>query len=302
MPNTIYNKSFFSNKRNAIAILTVLIIILFFIYLFVVVYNTKERVVNHYTNYDLDKDGVCVMKQVLNPNEIEFIKQNCELGNYEKVKTFLSTHPNIQNHIQECVHNTDYVLQDYIWIIQKSSVHTCHRDNNGQFFNEGQKYPSYTLLIYMENMERCLGVLPQSHLNKNSYNVNFTNDLVHLLCNAGDAVLFNANLIHVGAINESGDDHLRIQMKVTHKDDLDKLSYYQNFNKVLKEDNTVPRKMRQMQKNMSCMFPGISDMTQQDNIMSARGSDNGANIGWAQKVFSQLFYGRSDFYDLPNAF
>jgi len=39
-------------------------------------------------------------------------------------------------------------------------------------------------------------------------------------------------LIHVGTINKK-DDHLRIQMKVTHKDDFDAIGYYENFHKGL---------------------------------------------------------------------
>jgi hypothetical protein len=195
----------------------------------------------------------------------------------------------------------DYVFQDYIWIIKKSSVHTCHRDNNGDFFNEGQKHPSYTLLIYLEDMDKCLGVIPESHKDKDSYFFNFTNSVMNVLCNKGDAILFNANLIHVGTINDK-DDNLRIQLKVTHKDDVERIMYYQNFNKILNKDNILPRYLRKAQKNLSCMFPGISNLTQSENIRSSRGSDNGIDIGISQQLFSYLFYGSADFYDLPNAF
>ncbi len=51
---------------------------------------------------------------------------------------------------------------------------------------------------------------------------------------------------------------------------------------------------------MSCLFPLISDLSQSENITSARGSDNGAKIGHLQKIFSYLYYGDSTFYDLPN--
>lgn len=54
--------------------------------------------------------------------------------------------------------------------------------------------------------------------------------------------------------------------------------------------------------NLSCMFPFVSNLTQSENINSSRGSDNGAKIGIFQKMFSYIFYGNSDFYDLPNAF
>jgi hypothetical protein len=88
-------------------------------------------------------------------------------------------------------------------------------------------------------------------------------------------------------------------MKITHKDDFEILSYYQNFNKVLNKDNNVPRPIRNIQRNLSCVLPVISDVTQTENIKSARGSDNGAKIGFMQKLFSSLFYGNKNFYDLP---
>jgi hypothetical protein len=50
------------------------------------------------------------------------------------------------------------------------------------------------------------------------------------------------------------------------------------------------------------MFPIFSNLTQKENIRSSRGSDNGVQIGWFQQLFSYLFYGNSNFYDLPNAF
>lgn len=145
------------------------------------------------------------------------------------------------------------------------------------------------------------GVIPQSHLKRGSYGFNASDNVVNLLCSAGDIILFNANLIHVGAMNKK-DDNLRIQMKLSHKDDLRALSYYQNYNKILKMENTVPTEIRRIQKNFSCMFPFLSDTTQTENIASARGSDNGAEIGIFQKAFSYIFYGNSNFYDLPNAF
>jgi hypothetical protein len=50
------------------------------------------------------------------------------------------------------------------------------------------------------------------------------------------------------------------------------------------------------------MFPILSDLTQKENIRTARGSDNGVQVGTPQRMFSYLFYGNPDFYDLPNAF
>jgi ectoine hydroxylase-related dioxygenase (phytanoyl-CoA dioxygenase family) len=270
------------------------IILLIFIGAFITNQNVKNR------KYHLKHDGCCIIKNVLHENDIEKLRKLCVDGDYKAVKKNILNHSSIQKRIHSIL-NKNYMFQDYIWIIQKSAVHTCHRDNNGDFFNKGQKYPSYTMLLYLEDMEKCLGVIPKSHTNKYSYIVNFNNSVEHLLCEKGDIILFNANLIHVGALNKRH-DNIRVQMKLTHKDDVPVLSYYQNFNKVLNKDNTMPDSVLSFQKNISCMFPYISNLTQGENIKSARGTDNGAKVGLGQKIFSYLFYGNSNFYDLPNAF
>ena len=105
----------------------------------------------------------------------------------------------------------------------------------------------------------------------------------------------------MGTINNNP-NNLRIQMKISHKDDLDVLSYYQNYNKILNEDNTIPTPIVRAQRNLTCMFSYISNITQNENIKSSRGTKDGAKIGNAQKVFSKVFYGNKDFYDLPNAY
>ena len=276
--------------------------LIFFILLLilVVVGITTTQYVNKNKRYDLKEDGCCVLKNVIDKNEIDKLHSMCVNGDYKQVKENIIQNKEIHDKLHKII-SDDYIFQDYIWIIQKSAVHTCHRDNNGDFFNEGQQHPSYTMLLYLEDMDKCLGVIPTSHHSEYSYMVNFTNSVEHLLCKKGDIILFNANLIHVGALNPRH-DNIRIQMKLTHKDDIEVLSYYQNFNKVLNKDNTLPNSVLLFQKNMSCMFPYISNLTQGENIKSARGTDNGASIGLAQKIFSYLFYGNSKFYDLPNAF
>lgn len=245
--------------------------------------------------------GFCIYTGALSPDEADLLKNECIKGDYKEVKESLLKNEGLNEIIENATDSTDYQFQDYIWIIQKSSVHTCHRDNNGDFFNEGQKYPSYTMLVYLEDMEKCLGVIPKSHMNKYSHLFNFNGSLKSVLCKKGDAIIFNANLIHVGTINEK-EDNIRVQLKVTHKDDISKITYYEDFNKVLNQENTNPLYLRKFQRNISCMFPGFSNLTQTENIRSARGSDNGVDIGYGQQIFSYLFYGNKDFYDLPNAF
>ena len=284
-------------KYKTLTVFTLLLIILILWIIYTLLFSTDKIYLS--TDYDINRDGFYIYKNVLNNVEVDNLKTYCVNGEYKKTKDYLFNN----NAMKKVVNSVgpDYMFQDYVWIIKKSSVHTCHRDNNGDFFNEGQKYPSYTALVYLEDMDKCLGVIPKSHKNKYSYFVDFNGNLVNLLCEKGDVILFDANLIHVGTLNDR-DDNLRIQLKVTHKDDIDKISYYQNFNKILNKDNSLPLHLRKYQRSLSCIFPGFSNLTQSENIRTSRGSDNGANIGYLQQIFSYLFYGDFDFYDLPNAF
>ena len=273
-----------------------ILIIIFIIYIFF----HEDRVSENSYKYDLEKDGVCVIPNIFQHYEITQLITLCKNQKYKTMKESLINHHTLKN---TCLEKTgkDYVFQDYIWIIQKSLIHTCHRDNNGDFFNDGQKHPSYTLLIYLEPMEKCLGVIPKSHYKKYSYSFNITDPVVHLTCRPGDIIIFNANLIHVGAMNKSN-QHLRCQLKLSHKDDLPVLKFYQNYNKVLNQENHLPNYITQLQKRLSCMAPIFSDLTQRENVRTVRGSSDNVNISVFQKIFSYLFYGNKDYYDLPNVF
>jgi prepilin-type N-terminal cleavage/methylation domain-containing protein len=188
------------------------------------------------------------------------------------------------------------IISALYFIIKKSAIHTCHRDANGDFFNN-IKNPSYTMIIYLDDMEKCLGVIPKSHFDINSFNYNHEDQVINLLCNKGDAILFNANLIHVGALNNT-DDHLRIQLKVTHKEDIEAIPFYNQYNKILDQDNNMPFFLRKAQRKLSCMFPIFSNLTQNE-IQDVAG---GKEIGIGQRIFSYIFYGNSNFYNLPNAY
>jgi len=275
-------------------IVFILIAILISIYL-----RSEQQLKLSFQNqkYDLEKYGVCRFNDILDTTTVSGLLQDVKDENYKSVKNKLVNNQKIQKYISDTL-GDKYNFQDYIWVIKKSSVHTCHRDNNGDFFNKGQKHPSYTVLVYLEDMHKCLSVIPESHLQKGSHGVNIVNNLQNVQCKRGDVIIFNANLIHVGTILEK-ENNIRIQMKITHKDDLQVLDYYENFNKLGDRQNPVHRSIRHLQRNLSCMFPILSDLSQDENIRTARGSKE-VQIGLGQKIFSLIFYGDPNFYDLPD--
>lgn len=283
-----------NNKWTILCILVVTFAVLYFIFHFIL----YEDITNHWKRqYNLKKDGVCILKNFISKSEIKHLKKDCEENKHKDAKDYIINNPNINTRIRSYT-GSGYEFQDYIFIIKKSAIHTCHRDSNGDFFNEGQKHASYTLIIFLEDMEKCLGVVPKSHTNVNSFGINFSDPVVNLICNKGDAILFNANLIHVGALNHK-DNNLRIQLKITHEDDVDAIPYYNNYNKILNEENQLPFFVRKAQRKLSCLVPILSNLSQKE---IQRTSSKGEQIGMFQQWFSYFFYGNSNFYDLPNAF
>ena len=216
-------------KINARLVWTIVLwlILLILLMIFLKLFLDNDIIEENSERYLLHKDGVQVFKNVFNKDEIDELIEKSKKENYQDVKSYLLNNEKLKDIVYKAT-SKDYVFQDYVWIIKKSLVHTCHRDNNGDFFNENQQYPSYTMLVYLEDMKKCLGILPNSHTDKNAYNINLFQNVVNIPCKKGDVILFNANLIHVGCINKK-EDNLRIQLKVSHKNDIDTLQYYQNF-------------------------------------------------------------------------
>jgi hypothetical protein len=187
---------------------------------------------------------------------------------------------------------SNYIFQDYIFLIEKSRIHTCHRDNNGKMYNKNQSYPSYTLLIYIDKIENCLDIIPNSNKNKN--NIFITDVTLTIKCNRGNVVIFDADIIHSGSFNKNPNNK-RIQMKLIHKDDIDILNFYDKYNKKLDKDNNLPSYITNIQKHLSCQFPIISDALH-PLINNNYNSNN--DISFHEKIFSQIFYGDKNYYNL----
>ena len=280
------------NKLYIIIFLFIIILVLKFIVNFIIY---EENILDRNSKSSLEEDGFVLFKNILSHKEIKYLTNLCNEDKHKEAKHYLIYNKKIQNLVKKQI-TLEYVFQDYIFVIKRSAIHTCHRDSNGDFFNDNQKHPSYTILFFLEDMEKCLGVIPKSHHDINSFNYNHNDEVQNVICQKGDGILFNANLIHVGALN-SKEDNLRIQMKITHKDDIETISFYNNYNKILDQDNNMPFFLKKAQRKLSCMFPIFSNFTQTEIQQTASGKE----ISISQRIFSYLFYGNTDFYNLKNA-
>ena len=228
---------------------------------------------------DVSDNGFQVLK-CFKEHEIQYLKDNW--GDKDAVKGFIQNNQTVLKQVQDIL-GPSYMFQDYIFFIEKSRIHTCHRDVNAKQFNEKQKYPSYTIIFYLEQMDRCLDVIDKSHSTEDG--IFFTDETESVKCVPGDAILFDAGLIHAGGKNDKPDNK-RIQMKLTHADDIEALEFFQEYNKSLSQDNNNPEIVNDVQKHLSCQFPIVSDVFKSSASKPV------------EQFFTSMFYGNSNFYDL----
>ena len=270
-----------------------IIFLILIIFIFIYFYYRKPRLEN-INKYNLENEGCKLYKNLLSSEQINRIKMLLKEQKLSSIKKEILYNSNIKSKILNGL-GAGYVFQDYIFIIKKSAIHTCHRDANGSFFNTDQKHKSYTLLIFLENMKDSLGFIVNSHESKENNYINVFNNVITFKSKPGDALLFDSNLIHVGGINNTP-DRLRLQFKICHYEDVKELDYYNNYNKILNEDNKYPDWIRHIQKNLSCFMPGLADFSQGYIQSEAKDSKNSL----LSDIFSQVFYGNSKFYNLSN--
>jgi ectoine hydroxylase-related dioxygenase (phytanoyl-CoA dioxygenase family) len=261
-------------------IIVIFIIILLFIYISLVIKYIYSKTIK-IKNYDLNKDGVVVISNFLNNDEIIMINNMIENDNQLEIKKYIH---NQKKNILNLV-GLDYEFQDYIFILKKSQFNACHRDYNGKSFNKNQKHPSYTLLIYLHQMKKCLDIIPKSHKNNKVFDISITDITESIKCNIGDAILFNSDLIHSGSINKN-QNNPRIQMKITHKDDRNTLYFYENYNKQLNNPSKYNNKIQKLQKHISCIFPIISKYTEKHDKNKNNNNDD--------NLIYKLFFAKLD--------
>lgn len=274
----------------------ILIIFIFLIILFIGYYFLKREsiIYKNPLKYNLQDDGFVYLPKLLDNKSIVNIKNLVKKDNYEEVQSYVLSNHSLKSRIFKQL-GEGYTFQNYMLIIKKSSIHTCHRDSNGSFFNPDLNNKTYTLIIFLEPMKRSLGLIPQSHLSPNHSYINIQNNVISFTSSPGDALLFNSDLLHVGEINDKP-DNLRLQFKLCHYSDVNKLDYYNNYFKVLNQNNNYPDWVRKIQKHISCLAPGFSNLAQ-SQIQNDSESDS---VSYLNRMFSKLLYGNADFYNLDS--
>lgn len=258
------------------------------------VLNYTKQITILDTRSCLHKNGYIIKHNCINQDTISHIRLLWDQENYQDIYDLIRSDQELNSFIYSNLPH-DFVLMDYIMFLENSVLHTCHRDNNGDRFND-TSHRSYTMLLYIDDMKNCLDIVPDSHhiLDKGIY----SHDITHqFLCNSGSVILFDANLVHSGSLENSEGNTRRIQVKITHKDDIEALSYYDGYHKIINSHNTNSDTSKWIQKRVSCTLPILADLTQGSDKKYVKG-----DLSLWQKLFSKMAYSKANYYDLKNVF
>ena len=258
----------------------IIIIILLLLYIYLTAGNNIK-----FVRYEGGDTGYTIL-EVFEESEVNYILGLVNSKKYLEAQKFIHNHSGFLTQMKTRL-GEDYVFADYIYTIEKSSVSTCHRDESGKVFNPTLKHPSYTVLFYLEPMDACLDVIPKSH--KERRMMYMTKSLESIPCKPGQAIIFDADLIHSGSINKHNDNK-RIQMKIVHKDDLETLDFLNNYHKVGDATKETSLQNTLFYRKLSCTLPGISDLTKNGNALPPM----------LNSLYKKIVYGDEDNYKLKN--
>lgn len=202
------------------------------ILLILVIYYSLPFIYDYISPHEteIDDDGYVTL-DIFNEDQVNYLTNLIEVKEYDKAEDFIkkTTITRFQDMLGE-----EYVFLDYMLSQEKSKVSMCRRDQK-------MAHPSYTIMFYLKNTQNCLGIIEKSHVNTSQ--VYLTDQTKTLPCKVGQAILFNSSMIHTTTEN----DTTRVQMKILHKDDVEK------YKKILQ----VEKETHPFLKRLSCQIPDL---------------------------------------------
>ena len=228
--------------------LTILLVLL-------IVFIIYKRNTYHVTDKPtIDINGYEVIS-IFTENEVNLLLEYAEHDENKKASDYVRNSQKVIE-AKNRVLGTDYVFADYSFILKKSQLSSCHRDDNGTMINKDSQYPSYTIIVFLKSMENCLKVIDKSHTKQEGFY--FTQPPEDIKCTPGQMIIFDSNLVHAGAFNKNI-NNTRIQMKLVHHNDIENHPELKNFHKELKNDNKPTHFAKMIDQPISCIAPVIAD-------------------------------------------
>jgi len=237
----------------------------------------------------LRMDGYQLLENMFSLDEVEWLMRvtgDQTKPSLQTAREFVARHTLLNDAIiRECL-LVEYVYNDYMFALLGSQIATCHRDYNGTMFQTQLNRPTYTMLIYLSPMKSCLDVVPGSH--ETTYRNNYLIDnSKHIRCSVGDVLVFDSNLIHTGSIINESEINPRLQMKLCHTSDREKLSFLEDYYKVL-NDTSGNKVAMTVSKHLSCQYP----VSYINNTMKSTAFEN---------TFKLFAYGKKDALQIKDA-
>lgn len=230
------------------------------------------------------EDGYKIVKNLLNDEEMRKINLLWDNKNYKELKHFF-----MQNNKLKNILNNDYVLIDYSYFIENSAIHTYHRDYTSSQKYNNLDFPSYTLILYLNNSDIGLNLIPGSHVDENWFYI--IDKSKKLKFNKGDAIIFNADILHAGSALSQDIKRRCVQFKIIHKNDIYKMPWLLNFHVLINRPNKKINLFKKIEASSTRQFPIIMDLT--NKIIKTSFNEDKSFL---QKIFSKFLFSNEDFY------
>lgn len=259
-----------------------------FVTLFVIFANQVFLI---YKRYNIKNSGYIVIENMLSQSEIENLLGNWEIRNFKNIHNIFIGNGN-GNGIKMIIKNIlgdSYNLIDYMYVIEDSAIHTYHRDYTSSKQYNNLEYPSYTMILYLDDFGNGLNIIPKSHTdNALFYIFDYSKKLNF---KKGTSIIFDANILHAGTAINSKINRKCIQFKIIHKNDISKLPHLQNFHVLINKQNNKNKILKYIEIEFTKRLPIISDLFQ-STIKSAFAEKK----TFIQKFISSIVFSDSDFY------
>jgi hypothetical protein len=254
--------------------LFLLLSVIFCIYCVYLVDNKRER-------------GYIVIKDVLLKDDVNYINRCWDNLDYNTIIDFLLKNDNVNDMIKRYL-GKDYVLINYSYLIENSSIHTYHRDYTSSKNYNNLQQPSYTMILYLDDSNTGLNLIPGSHLDKTTL-MYIKNRSIKPKVDPGSIIIFDADILHSGTKTDK--KRRCIQFKIIHKQDIDKLPYLQNYHVLINKPNRKDDTLASFETFCTRHFPFLMDISN-ENIKTSFVEDK----TFMQKIVSSIVFSDKDFY------
>jgi hypothetical protein len=254
----------------------IVLICIYYVYLVYFIIEDKKR-----------ERGYMIINDVLLKEDVNYINVCWDNLDYNKIIDFLLKNDNIHDMIKRYL-GKDYILINYSYLIENSSIHTYHRDYTSSRNYNNLQNPSYTMILYLDDSNTGLNLIPGSHLEKTRL-MYMKNKSIKPNVNPGTVIIFDADILHSGTKTDK--KRRCIQFKIIHKQDIDKLPSLHDYYVLINKPNIKHDVLASFETFCTRHFPFLMDISNENIKTSFVEERTGV-----QKIISSIIFSDKDFY------